>query len=246
MFVSALHVGARWRLRVARQLATLQPIDRLLDAGCGEGFMTMSLGSDVTLAVGTDLVAEKTCRFTISKPANVWFVSSHIQRLAFPNDSFSVVVCTDVLEHVADVRATLQELIRVTEQGGRIVLTVPISDSHGHFGYSVEGFRQLIQDLGLTIEFFEKIRYGSVTTILRGAQNTMRRFLLRRDSTTEVDEWDKTFSYALKQSQPSWFKRKLWSTADRLMTLAEAFEPVPYRLGDGENLAAVLRVPLNS
>jgi SAM-dependent methyltransferase len=57
---------------------------------------------------------------------------SHVQDmdlldLHFPDDSFDLVVCNHVLEHIPDDLAATREVFRVLKPGGRALLQVPIS-----------------------------------------------------------------------------------------------------------------------
>jgi SAM-dependent methyltransferase len=47
--------------------------------------------------------------------------------LPFSNAAFDVVLCTEVLEHVPNPDATLQEIRRVLRGGGTLVLTTPLT-----------------------------------------------------------------------------------------------------------------------
>ena len=49
-----------------------------------------------------------------------------VTSLAFPGDSFDLVICSHVLEHVAQDRKALSEMARVLRPGGRAVLMVPL------------------------------------------------------------------------------------------------------------------------
>lgn len=50
-----------------------------------------------------------------------------VTRLTFDDSSFEMILCFDVLEHVPDYRAALQEFRRVLCKGGQLVLSVPFS-----------------------------------------------------------------------------------------------------------------------
>jgi SAM-dependent methyltransferase len=54
-------------------------------------------------------------------------VRTDLQRLAYHNDVFDVVICSHVLEHVADDRAAMREILRVLKPGGWSILQVPIA-----------------------------------------------------------------------------------------------------------------------
>lgn len=53
-------------------------------------------------------------------------VKADIQNLPFENDSFDVIFCNHVLEHVEDDKKALHELYRVMKPGGWGILQVPI------------------------------------------------------------------------------------------------------------------------
>jgi len=52
--------------------------------------------------------------------------------LSFADESFDVIVSSDVLEHVPDFRAALAQFRRVLAPGGDLVLTVPFLDADQH------------------------------------------------------------------------------------------------------------------
>ena len=47
--------------------------------------------------------------------------------MAFPENTFDVIYCSHVLEHVPDDRRALRELFRVCKPGGWALLQVPVS-----------------------------------------------------------------------------------------------------------------------
>jgi len=56
---------------------------------------------------------------------DIAFVVADAQTLPFADSSFDKVMCTEVLEHVPDDVAALQELSRVLKPSGKLVLSVP-------------------------------------------------------------------------------------------------------------------------
>lgn len=57
--------------------------------------------------------------------ASVTFVTDDITRSRLPAGAFDVVLCTEVIEHVADSPAALAGIRRVLKPGGRLVLSTP-------------------------------------------------------------------------------------------------------------------------
>ncbi len=53
-------------------------------------------------------------------------VKMDIMQMPLPNDTFDVVICNHVLEHVSDDRIAMQEILRVLRPGGWAILQVPV------------------------------------------------------------------------------------------------------------------------
>jgi SAM-dependent methyltransferase len=89
-----------------------EPI-RILDVGCGEKVYA-GLFSKAQY-VGFDYTAEK---------RNVDLVAD-ATRIPFPDSSFDLVICSEVLEHVYRSDLAIAELKRVTKPGGWLYLSTP-------------------------------------------------------------------------------------------------------------------------
>ncbi len=113
----------------------LQPGERLLDLGCGEGRHSILAYLDAPIeVVGLDLSGEdlntSQARFQeFVDPDDhhrcLNFVRGSGLSLPFPDHTFDVVVCSEVLEHIPDFEAVLDEIRRVLKPGGRIAVSVP-------------------------------------------------------------------------------------------------------------------------
>lgn len=104
------------------------PGDRVADIGCGSGWAgpyCASLGAEVTLVD----VQENSVRALEARLADHGErVRGHVAdgaALPFEDGSFNRVVCTEVLEHVADPSAVMRELTRIAEPGALVLLSVP-------------------------------------------------------------------------------------------------------------------------
>lgn len=99
----------------------------LLDVGCGTGHLLLGLRErlgDVVRLTGADFSPVAVARTQALVPGVRGVVAS-VYGLPWPDDSFDVLVCTEVLEHLERPHDALLELVRVTRPGGHLVLTVP-------------------------------------------------------------------------------------------------------------------------
>jgi len=96
---------------------------RFLDAGCGTGLFSeaaVRLGADVTaMDVGPNLLAK------VKAKCSCGTAVGDVLSLPFPDASFDVVLCTEVIEHTPDPGRAISELARVLRGGGTLVLTTP-------------------------------------------------------------------------------------------------------------------------
>ncbi len=92
---------------------------RVLDVGCGAGFLSNHLAREGFDVTGVDLsqpsleVAEK---MDITK--QVRYLQADAYELPFENCSFDVITSTDFLEHVSDPKRVLHEVNRVLAPNG--------------------------------------------------------------------------------------------------------------------------------
>ena len=54
-------------------------------------------------------------------------VKMDVTDIHYPENSFDVIICNHVLEHIPDDRKAMNELFRVLKPGGQAILQVPIS-----------------------------------------------------------------------------------------------------------------------
>ena len=94
---------------------------RVLDLGCAGGFMAEELAARGALVTGLDpAVAAVAAGHARSRAtgSGVGYLAGTGEQQPFADDSFDVVVCVDVLEHVRDLAAVIGETRRVLRPGG--------------------------------------------------------------------------------------------------------------------------------
>lgn len=83
-------------------------------------------------------------------------VVADLHALPLPSASFDFVLCTEVLEHVAEPQRVLGELHRILRPGGAILLTAPFvgelhEEPHDHFRYTSHGLAGLLERSGFAV-----------------------------------------------------------------------------------------------
>lgn len=119
----------RWLIRHfldrVTQLSVRVGPKSVLDAGCGEGFVHGHLGDRMpgdVMFTGLDLSREALSEGR-RRGSRAALLNGSLTQLPFAGDSFDLVVCTEVLEHLSEPAPALDELCRVS--GRFVLLSVP-------------------------------------------------------------------------------------------------------------------------
>ena len=97
---------------------------RLLDAGCAAGDGTCHYLQKAKEVWGID-PDEGSILSARRRYRDIDFAQGQLEVLPFADGFFDVVTLTDVLEHVHDEEAALNEIYRVTKVGSTIIVTTP-------------------------------------------------------------------------------------------------------------------------
>ena len=131
-FVPAEMAGTQTEAQhVARYLlaASLAAGRRVLDAGCGVGYGAKIISAaGAASVVGVDLSADAIAAARALTPDNTTFVVGDLRGLDMPSASFDLVVCFEVLEHIVEQEAVMDELARLTAPGGVLLASSPNRD----------------------------------------------------------------------------------------------------------------------
>jgi len=150
----------------------IEPASTVIDVGCGDGgFISFCArrGAKVIFVDRDEAKVHATRELVKNSPARAYeAIVSDCSPLPLDDNVGDVVICTEVLEHVADPMVFLKELIRVAKPGAKLLLTVPDARSekfvaatappsyfeepnHIRIFYADE-FRELVLKAGLEIE----------------------------------------------------------------------------------------------
>jgi SAM-dependent methyltransferase len=237
----------RWRERKAA-LTPHKQSGALLDLGCSSGSFLESLQLGSPQGVGWKLcgieMSTECAKIAEAKTGAQVFVG-HILDATFPRESFDVITCFDVLEHLYEPRRVMARVGEWLKPGGIFYVLVPNIDSaearvfgsywHGlelprHlFHYSPSALKCLAQSAGLNVVSLETRRNPAVGTSLRYV-------------------WDDVFGAVGIHRTPVAYRtepRLPWRAGRKLvrMTALRAALALAPLIGGGESIHAIFRKP---
>ncbi len=119
-------VEVRRHVRRVRRHLDPRPTDRILDVGCGRGFVLREVQRLAPATSGVDVNPEAVAH-AVTGGTRVM----DAQRLAFADGSFDKVYSFHALEHIPDLAATFAEIDRVLRPAGRALLVYPAEPIRG-------------------------------------------------------------------------------------------------------------------
>lgn len=154
---------------ILKFLSQLKTGGKLLDVGCGPGFLLAEAKAQGWRVQGVDL--SSWAKDTAMERFGVEVFRGDLSEAKFHDKSFDTVVMNDVIEHLEDPKACLREVRRVLKNDGVLYLSTPDIDSAWsrllrakwwginkyHLSYfSRETLEKMFYETG-----FKSVRYGS-------------------------------------------------------------------------------------
>ena len=110
---------------------------RCLDLGCARGLISYYLAPAFERVIGVDVdaMALSGCRLR-EHHNNLHFLAADGRRLPFTDESFEVVICAQVYEHVTDPQALVREIDRIMTGDGVCFFSGPnrLAPIENHYG----------------------------------------------------------------------------------------------------------------
>jgi ubiquinone/menaquinone biosynthesis C-methylase UbiE len=117
-----------WSEHVARYAFARRYVQgkRVLDTGCGTGYGSAELAQSAAAVTGLDIAPDAIEYARASYPLpGLRFIESSCAAVPFPADSFDLVIAFEVIEHLPDFRAFLDESARVLTREGLFIVSSP-------------------------------------------------------------------------------------------------------------------------
>jgi len=121
------------RYEIGRIDKTICPFGRediVLDAGTGRGYLLAKLSYECRLVYAIDVNLDFLRQIgRETEEYNVALLQADVRKLPFRASCFHRIICTEVLEHLRDPLAAVEEFYRTLELGGIGVIAVPTRSS---------------------------------------------------------------------------------------------------------------------
>jgi SAM-dependent methyltransferase len=230
----------RWRGRYAALLPHKQS-GALLDLGCSSGAFLQSLRGNAWNLAGIEMSAESAKKAQARSGADIFV--GNILDAQFPPESFDVITCFDVFEHLYEPQRIMAKVAEWLKPEGIFYILVPNADSaegrvfgtywHGlelprHlFHYSPASLKFLAESVGLHTVSLETRRNPAVGTSLRYV-------------------WDDIFRSIRIRRTPEAYRRGAslpWRVARKLvrLTILRFLLALAPLVGEGESIHAIFQ-----
>lgn len=184
------------RDRILRLVSNTEP-SRLLEVGCGAGALL-----DDFARLGHDAAGLESSPNALARARALAHVSGQRQRIYSQPDrdwthAFDIVCAFDVLEHIEDDGAAVDDWIGWLRPNGRLCLSVPAHQKRwgpgdewaGHWRrYERDGLLELLRARGLVVEHFECYGFPLANVTESAARATYQRMIDARAGTYSKEQ----------------------------------------------------------
>jgi len=159
---------------------------RILDVGCASGWFVSELSKRFAKArcYGIDIY-DKGIKFAERTYPKIEFKVADAHKIPYKKNTFDLVVCTEVLEHLDDPKSAILEIKRVLKRGGLAIVELDSGnllfsivwyiwrkfsgkvwkDSHLH-SFNIKKLEKMIESCNLKILRKQKFNFGMAIVFL--------------------------------------------------------------------------------
>lgn len=144
------------------EVTNSKSLGKMLDFGGGTGNKALALSDLTEQVVIADISqpmlseAEEKIKQSHSKKISTYLIQDNIRAI---NETFDTILVSLVLHHIEDYKTSLSDLRSLLNPGGQMIIIDfddSASDSHQK-GFSPEGFKQELQELGAKAVAFTQV-----------------------------------------------------------------------------------------
>jgi len=148
----------------------------VLDIGCGDGNVSSLYLTKGCTVTGID-ISEKALKYAAGQGIKILKYNINEIPLPIKNESFDIVIFSDVLEHVIDPFSLLVDTHRILKKNGKIIISVP------NFARFSNRLRMLIGD---PIDLLHFDKYGDDVEHLHWFTVPKMKYLLKKSGYSHI------------------------------------------------------------
>ncbi len=150
--------------------------------GTGKSFRVLDAGAGIApYRKHFEHVTYETADFgEVDKPYSHLDYTCRLEELPMADETYDLVLCSQVLEHIPDPLPVLREIRRVLKPGGQAWLSAPLffeehEVPYDFYRYTQFAWRQMAAEAGLTVESLDWLEgyYGTISYQLLMASNSL-------------------------------------------------------------------------
>jgi len=125
--VAGVFLGSKARAQlIEREINGLKKNQSFLEVGCAQGYYLSKALKKTKKVLGIDVVPSFV---ELAKRTGAKVRVASAEKLPYKANTFDMVLCTEVLEHVPDWKKAVKEIERVLKPRGKAIVTIPLEKS---------------------------------------------------------------------------------------------------------------------
>jgi 2-polyprenyl-3-methyl-5-hydroxy-6-metoxy-1,4-benzoquinol methylase len=119
------------RHRLDQKIINVIPTNatRILDVGCGNGWLNKALVSNKVEVISLDIALKNAEKAYQNNPhPNHSAVVADVYHLPFEEGSIDAIVASEIIEHVPNPRLFIEKLLIPLKKGGKLIITTPYNE----------------------------------------------------------------------------------------------------------------------
>ncbi|MBN2091300.1 methyltransferase domain-containing protein [candidate division KSB1 bacterium] len=99
---------------------------KILDLGCGDGYLSYLMAKEKHQVTALDLSQNRLEKFKdLAAEFGIEQKIGDVKNTGLPDDTYQLIICSEVLEHIEEYEKLLEEAFRILKPGGQLIVSVP-------------------------------------------------------------------------------------------------------------------------
>lgn len=113
------------RIKKTLEILDPKPKDKILEIGCDSGLFSLILKNKFDIELKAVEAAEEKIETAKQRGVDVEKTNIETEKLPFNDNSFDVIIFTEVIEHLSNPLFVLSEIKRVVKTNGSVIISTP-------------------------------------------------------------------------------------------------------------------------